>query len=104
MLPNNDKLDCILLRWIACKKVDNMFKGAIISVMANNIVDTYMWLPTSKEMWMHLRPNSEFLMLALSCMSLSNFMTTEWAILKWSRHIDTNTRKRACEFLMCTTR
>jgi hypothetical protein len=30
---------------------DNLFKGALISIPADNIVDVYMDFPTGKEMW-----------------------------------------------------
>ena len=30
---------------------DNLLRGCIISVLAENLVDTYIWLTTGKDMW-----------------------------------------------------
>jgi hypothetical protein len=30
---------------------DNLFPGCIISVLAENLVDSYIWLTNSKELW-----------------------------------------------------
>ena len=35
----------------AFEAADNLFRGAIISVLAESLVDAYMTLPSSKEMW-----------------------------------------------------
>ena len=61
----------------AFQDADITFKGAIISMLGDSIVDAYVTLQTGKEMCgMHLRPNKECLMLVVSCMSWSSFMTT----------------------------
>ena len=30
---------------------DNLFRGCVISVLAENLVDSYIWLPTGKDLW-----------------------------------------------------
>ena len=35
----------------AFDRADSFFRGAIISVLAENLIDTYLSLPTGKEMW-----------------------------------------------------
>ena len=56
------------------------FKAAILSMLGDSIVDAYVPLQTVKTCRMHLRPNMEFLMLVVSCMSWSSFMTIGWLI------------------------
>ena len=32
-------------------EANNLFRGCIISVLAENLVDFYIWLPTGKALW-----------------------------------------------------
>ena len=57
---------------------DNLFRGCLISVLAENLLDTYIRLTTGKQMWDALEAQYGVLMLAASCTSWSNFWTTGW--------------------------
>ena len=57
---------------------DNIFRGCLTSVLAENLVDTYICLTTGKQMWDALEAQYGVLMLAASCTSWSNFWTTGW--------------------------
>jgi hypothetical protein len=35
----------------AFEAADNLFRGAILSVLAENLVDTYLLLPSGKDIW-----------------------------------------------------
>jgi hypothetical protein len=54
-------------------EADNLFKGALISILAESMLQVYMDLQTR---WDALRSSSGSLMLATSCTSWSSFMTT----------------------------
>jgi hypothetical protein len=56
----------------AFKAADNLFRGCIIGVLAENLVDSYICLKMGKKCGMLLRLNTEFLMLAASCMLWNN--------------------------------
>jgi hypothetical protein len=60
---------------------DCIFRGALISVLIDNIVDVYMHMPSGRKCGMHLRRSSGFLMMAVSCMSWSSSMTTRWSMI-----------------------
>ncbi len=59
---------------------DCLFRGALISVLADNIVDVYMHMPSGKDMWDALEAKFEFPTPATSCMSWSSSMTTRWSM------------------------
>ena len=60
----------------AFQKMDTMFKAALLSVLGENIVDAYASIDNGKICGMHSRPSLGSRMLALSCTSWSNSMTT----------------------------
>ena len=57
---------------------DNLFWGCLISVLAENLVDTYIRLKTDKQMWDALEAQYVVSNAAASCTSWSNFWTTGW--------------------------
>jgi len=57
---------------------DNLFRGCLISVLADNLVDTYICLTTGKQMWDALEAQYGVSDAAASCTSWSNFWTTGW--------------------------
>ena len=60
------------------KAADNLFRGAVISALAEKYVDSYIRHKTAKELWMHWMLSSGCLMLGVSCTLWSNCMTTRW--------------------------
>jgi hypothetical protein len=57
---------------------DNLFRGCLISVLAENLVDTYIRLKIDKQMWDALEAQYGVSDAAWSCTSWSNFWTTGW--------------------------
>jgi hypothetical protein len=64
---------------------DCLFRGALISVLTDNIVDVYMHMLSGKDMWDALEAKFGVSDAAASCMSWSNSMTTRWSmtVLLW---------------------
>jgi hypothetical protein len=62
----------------AFQHADTTLREAILSVLANSIVDAYVSLQSGKEMWDALEAKYGVLMLVVSCMSWSSFMTIGW--------------------------
>ncbi len=60
---------------------DCLFRGALISVLADNIVNVYMHMPSGKDMWDALKDKFGFPMPVASCMSWSSSMTTRWSMI-----------------------
>ena len=60
------------------KDADTTFKGAMISVLGDSMVDTYVMMSTGKEIWDAVEAKLELLTPVVSCTSWSSFMTTEW--------------------------
>jgi len=50
--------------------IDNLFKGALISILVDNIIDCTWTCLRTMRCGMHLRPSLELLMLAVSCISI----------------------------------
>jgi hypothetical protein len=70
----------------AFEAADNLFRGCIIGVLAENLVDSYIVSKRGKKCGMLLRLNMEFPMQAVSCMSWNSSLTTGWlkTILWWN--------------------
>ena len=51
----------------AFDEADTLFRGLVISVLGENLVDSYVWLPIAKRCGILLRLNMECLTPAVSC-------------------------------------
>ena len=60
----------------AFDKIDTLFNGALLSVLDDSIVNSYMSFDNGKGMWDASRPSLVPRTPALSCTSWSNSMTT----------------------------
>jgi hypothetical protein len=60
----------------AFEEADNLMRGAIISVIGDNIVDSYMSITMGKEMWDALESKFRSRAQTVNCMSWSNSLTT----------------------------
>ena len=57
-----------------------LFRGALINIQTDNIVDMYMHMPSRKDTWDAFEAKFESPMLAVNCMSWSSSMTTRWSM------------------------
>ena len=60
----------------AFENMDTLFKAALLSVLDDSIVDSYMSFDSGKDMWAASRPRLGPRALATSCTSWSNSVTT----------------------------
>ena len=60
----------------AFQNMDTLFKAALLSVLDDSIVDSYMSFDSGKDMWAALEATFGPSVLATSCTSWSNSMTT----------------------------
>jgi hypothetical protein len=64
----------------AFQAADNLFRGAVISVLGENLVDTYMHIPTGKELWDTLEAKFGVSDAGSEHISWSSFLTIRWLI------------------------
>ena len=60
----------------AFQNMDTLFKAALLSVLDDSIVDSYMSFDSGKDMWAALKATFGARALATSCTSWSNSVTT----------------------------